>query len=62
MNKIIECLRPREEISQDIPMILTKNKDNLNSEIDMMKIKHGIINNRKSNKNIWKLPKIQKEK
>ena len=52
MNKITEYLRPKGEINQDTLLIPTKNRDNLSSRMDIIKINPRIINNRTPEKAI----------
>jgi len=52
MDKITEYLRPKGEINQDTLLIPTKNRDNLSSRMDIIKINPRIINNRTPEKAI----------
>jgi len=52
MDKITEYLRPKGEINQDTPLIPTKNRDNLSSRMDIIKVNPRIINNRTPEKAI----------
>jgi len=52
MDKITEYLRPKGEINQDTLLIPTKNRDNLSSRMDIIKVNPRIINNRTPEKAI----------
>jgi len=62
MDKITECLRPRKKINQSTLPIQTKNKDNLSSRTNIIKIDLRIIDDKTPEETIRIFGSYQKYK